>query len=274
MKRPSLAYFKRLLTLDNNDLKKLLNQEAHDSYIIPYFTPGYFMENGLTDYKGPRYRYTNDLPRGTDKFIRDTVEYPLAFNDYAPILPQKCNIKGTSISLVGHVVEINPDTGEVMTIDETPCSFGLLKYNNIISKVEKILSKDNRLILLCHLHCFGQVTLEYFINSGRLYCEAAITSQEAKWSANKICWNDCVYLEHSKSEESQVIRTVGGISQPTQLEYFHSLDILKFKHLDSLICFRHGGNIFFRQTEKTVQNRLWCYDEFCNRFWWSVDLHL
>ena len=67
-----------------------------------------------------------------------------------------------------------------------------------------------------------------------------------------------------------MVRTVSGVTQPTVLERFHSLDVLEIREADSLVQLKHGGNIFFRQTPTSVQNRLWCYDEFCNRFYWAV----
>jgi len=47
---------------------------------------------------------------------------------------------------------------------------------------------------------------------------------------------------------------------------------LAFRGQGSLWRFRHGGNIFFRQTPEAVHNRLWCYDEFCDTFHWGVAL--
>ncbi len=258
--------------LSEKELKRLLNQEAHDSYIIPYFATGYFMGDLLTDYNGPRYRFSNDLARGIDHFIRDAVGYPEIFSDYAPATPEPCVIDGTTMSSCGHTVRINPDLGMVVELDGIPCSLGLLKYDNASFAVENISPDGSKLVMSGILPGFGKMTLEYFFSNKRLYCEFAVTEQTVKWSMGRTCWNDCVYLEHAKPEPAEVVRTVSGVSQATELERFHSLDTLELRNAGYYIRLRHGGNIFFRQTETAVCNRLWCYDEFCDCFWWAVEL--
>jgi hypothetical protein len=258
--------------LTEADLKKLLNQEAHDSYIIPYFAPGYFMEGGLTDYNGPKYRYCTDLPRGTDRFIRDAAGYPESFSDRAPAMPEACVIDDTRMSCGEHNVHIDPDTGSVLGFDGISCALGALEYEGATFRVENVSSVADRMILKGRLPGFGQVRLEYFINGGMLYCAVIVVEQEASWSSDEACWDDCAYLCHAKSVDTQVIRTVSGISQPTGLKRFHSLGKLELRGDRDSINLRHGGNIFFRQTGTAVHNRLWCYDEFCDRFWWGVEL--
>lgn len=258
--------------LKEEDLKKLLNQEAHDCYIIPYFAPGYFMEGTLTDYCGPRYQSCNDLPRGLDRFIRDAADYPDAFSDFAPVVPEMSVVTGTTIVSGGHTVKIDPNTGAVTGLDGIVCSLGLLQFNGAPLDVKETKTDGNKLVVLGNLPGFGEVKLEYFISRASLYCEAAVTEQQGKWRMDKICWADCVYLEHAKAESAEVIRTVSGVSQATRLERFHSLDTLELQDEQNNILLRHGGNIFFRQTATAVHNRLWCYDEFCDRFWWAVDL--
>ena len=69
-----------------------------------------------------------------------------------------------------------------------------------------------------------------------------------------------------------VVRTVSGVTQPTVIERFRSLDVLEIREGSSVVQLKHGGNIFFRQTPSAVQNRLWCYDEFCDRFYWAASM--
>jgi hypothetical protein len=119
---------------------------------------------------------------------------------------------------------------------------------------------------------FGDVVIEYFMNAGWLYGEVSCPAMDHRWEDTNITWSDAVYLEHSKSAQAGVMRTVSAVTQPTSLDRFHSLDELEICEADSVVHFKHGGNIFFRQTSAAVQNRLWCYDEFCNRFYWAVSL--
>jgi hypothetical protein len=149
---------------------------------------------------------------------------------------------------------------------------GALEYEGATFRVENVSSVADRMILKGRLPGFGQVRLEYFINGGMLYCAVIVVEQEASWSSDEACWDDCAYLCHAKSVDTQVIRTVSGISQPTGLKRFHSLGKLELRGDRDSINLRHGGNIFFRQTGTAVHNRLWCYDEFCDRFWWGVEL--
>jgi len=119
---------------------------------------------------------------------------------------------------------------------------------------------------------FGAVVVEYFVNAGWLYGEISCPVMDHRWEDTRITWMDAVYLEHSKFQQAVVVRTVSGVTQPTVLERFHSLDELEIREADSVVHFKHGGNIFFRQTPAAVQNRLWCYDEFCSRFYWAASM--
>jgi hypothetical protein len=231
------------------------------------------MEGGLTDYLGPRYRCSNDKPRGIDWCIRDAAGYPKTFRDTAPVLPESCTIEGVTLSCGGDTVTIDPGNGFVAKMAGRAVSLGTLKYNGEPFCVREIKTAGHRLCLSGLLPGFGDVILEYFINAGWLYGEISARSMDRRWDDTKIAWGDCVYIEHAKSSGAQVVRTVSGVTQPTGLERFHSLDVLEIREPGHTLTFRHGGNVFFRQTPVAVQNRLWCYDEFCDRFYWAVSLN-
>jgi len=257
-----------LSEIPEKDLKKLLNQEAHDCYIIPYFAPGYFMEGIMSDYCGPRYRCVNDGPRGLARVIRDAADYPQRCSDFAPATPEPSVIDGTVIVSGKHTIRIDDQNGAIVSLDGCQVSLGQLKFENCALEIKNITRENNCLTITGLLPGFGAVMLKYFINANQLYCEVSVADPKFPWSDTQICWGRCVYLEHTKTKSSNVIRTVCGVSEPTAKERFHSLDTLFFDNR----YLHHGGNIFFRQTDTTVCNRLWCYDEFCDRFWWSVEL--
>jgi hypothetical protein len=258
--------------VSEKELKLLLTQEAHDCYLIPYFAPGYFMEGGLTDYNGPRYRCVNDGPRGIARTIRDAAKYPKEFRDHAPHSAAKADIKGLAISCNGHSARLDRGNGRVVAIDGKRVSLGLLKFDGAPFKAGQLSESKNRLRVSGAIPGYAEATLEYFFGGGCLFCEVTAGTPSFTWPDTKTCWGSCVYLEHEKGAGAEIIRTVSGVSQPTGKEKFHSLDILEIRAGKNVLRLRHGGNIFFRQTEKAVMNRLWCYDEFCSRFWWGVEL--
>ena len=135
-----------------------------------------------------------------------------------------------------------------------------------------MFSKGNRLCVSGKIPGFADMVLEYFFGADGLFCEISTGTPSFIWSDTKISWGSCVYLEHSRDAGTEIIRNVSGVSQPTGIEKFHSLDFIEICNRKAMVRLKHGGNIFFRQTKNTVQNRLWCYDEFCNRFWWGVEL--
>jgi len=261
-------------TLAEADLKRFLNQEAHDSYIIPYFTPGYFMEGGLTDYFGPRYRCCTDGPRGVERCIRDAAGYPKTFSDPAPAVPEACDVAGFTLTCRGVSVEIAPATAAVIRIGGEGVSFGKLLYNGApLTGLAPSPSPHPAVIALRGmLPGFGEVAIEYFVSGGWLWGQVKAVAQERRWTDTRICWADCVHLEHAKPAGAAVWRTVSGVTEPTRLERFHSLDELAFRGRGRAWRFRQGGNIFFRQTPEAIHNRLWCYDEFCDAFHWGVAL--
>jgi hypothetical protein len=269
-----LRELERAGALPEADLKRFLNQEAHDSYIIPYFTPGYFMEGGLTDYVGPRYRCSTDGPRGVDRCIRDAAGYPKTFSDPAPAAPESCTLAGFTLTRRGLTVELDPVTAAVVRIGGRAVSFGKLLYNGapLTGLTRSDAGHPAVIALRGTLPGFGEVALEYFVSGAGLWGQIKVVAQERRWTDTRICWADCVYLEHAKPAGAEVVRAVSGLTEPTRLERFHSLDALAFRGGEHPWRFRHGGNIFFRQTPEAVHNRLWCYDEFCDTFHWGVAL--
>lgn len=256
------------------DLKTLLNQEAHDCYIIPYFTPGYFMESALTDYAGPRYRCASDKPRGIDRCIRDAAGYPVTFSDVATVIPEPCVSDGATLCHQGVVVEIDPATAAVVRIAGQRVSLGKLMYNGepFRSGPPQMLKGGHGLRVAGRLPGFGEMVVDYFACGGWFYGQIKAVSTIPHWNDTRTTWADCVYLEHTKPPGASVLRTVSNVTQPTALERFHSLDRLAIQAAGRVWSLRHGGNIFFRQTPDTVRNRLWCYNEFCDTFHWGVAL--
>lgn len=259
-------------TLDQPTLKRLMNQEAHDSYIIPYFATGYFMEGLLTDYNGPRYRCLNDKPRGAEHFIRDAAGYPTRFSDFAPADPEPCTISGETLTASGHALCFHPQNGSLVSVDGMPVSLGLLKFDGEAFQAGCQATENGRWRLSGLLPGFGEARIEYFVHGHHLYGEVSVKDPNFAWTSAEVCWGRCVVLEHAKPPLARVLRTVSGVSEPTTLEKFHSLDVLEIRNKETALRLGHGGNIFFRQSPEAIQNRLWCYDEFCDRFWWSLSL--
>ena len=329
-RRVNILPVKSKLNSPYDELKLLLTQEAHDCYIIPYFAPGYFMDGGLTDYCGPRYKCVNDGPRGLARAIRDAAKYPKVFSDGAPCraainsikieqsfkiteaglwshstarktlvrtkavqstrgsenprsveekmhreyeeTSRNAKIKRAVISCKGHCAEIDGRNGRVLAIDGNKVSLGFLKFDGVQFEVEKMFSKGNRLCASGKIPGFADLVLEYFFGADGLFCEISAGTSSFIWPDTKISWGSCVYLEHARDAGTKIVRNVSGVSQPTEIEKFHSLDSIEIRNRKQTIRLRHGGNIFFRQTKNAVQNRLWCYDEFCNKFWWGIDI--
>ncbi len=243
-------------------LDAFLNREAHDCYIVPYFATGSFMEGGLTDYTGPRYLFANDGPRGIDRFVCDAAGYPRQCADAPRASPQAAAWDGNVLHSGGRTVVIDPVTGAVNQ------RFGRLLTNDAGFAAEQAEFTGDQLILTGNIASFGRVRLSYFIADGVLYAVIARLDDQRKWDMSFVEWSDAVYLRHVKTPEEPVIRTVCSVSQPTELELFHSLDTLTIgQH-----WLYHGGNIFFRQSGDHLDNRLWCYGEFCRSFWWGLKL--
>jgi len=243
-------------------LDAFLNREAHDCYIVPYFATGSFMEGGLTDYNGPRYMFANDGPRGIDRFLCDAAGYPDHCADLPQASPQAATWDGNVLHSGGRSAAIDPTSG---VVDQC---FGRLLANNDSFVGEKIEFTGGQLILTGTIASFGKVRLKYFIADAVLYTVIERLDDDRKWDMSAIEWSDAVYLRHCKTPEAPVIRTVCSVSEPTELDLFHSLDTLSVGKRTLL----HGGNVFFRQGADYVDNRLWCYGEFCRSFWWGIQL--
>jgi hypothetical protein len=209
-----------------------------------------------------------------DRCIRDAAGYPKTFSDPAPSAPEPCDLAGFKLTCRDVAVEIDPATAAVVRIGGQAVSFGKLLYNGApLTGLTRCASSHPAVIALRGtLPGFGEVAIEYFVRGGWLWGQVKAVAQERRWTDTRICWADCVHLEHVKPAGAEVWRTVSGVTEPTRLERFHSLDELAFRGEGRAWRFRHGGNIFFRQTPVAVQNRLWCYDEFCDTFHWGVAL--
>lgn len=244
------------------ELDRFLIREAHDCYIVPYFATGSFMEGGMTDYTGPRYQFTNDRPRGIDRFLCDAAGYPERCADRPEALPEPAEWDGTYLRNARHAVAIDPVFGVVEG------RFGRLHANNVRFAAISREFADNRLRLTGTIPSFGGIRLEYFLSGGVLYGVAGRLDDRRQWDMAAIEWADAVWFRHETAPGEAVIRTVCSVSEPTTLEYFHSQNELLIGGRRLL----HGGNIFFRRTENAVENRLWCYGEFCSSFYWGMVL--
>lgn len=256
---------------DEAALRLLLEQEAHDCYIIPYFSPGYFMDGGMTDYFGPRYQCTHDGARGTERFIRMAAGYPERFCDTAGIEAEACLIAGGRLSRRdGGSVLLDEKTGGVAELNGQAVRLGQVKYNGSPLVMQRVEAVGQRLRLSGVLEGFGGLTLEYYIGGEWLYCQLRAQREQAEWQSDRTAWLDCVYLEHAKPRGAVVERNIAGIMEPTTKAVFHSLESLNLCGAGGPLALRHGGNMFFRQDDGTVQNRLWCYGEFATGFWWAL----
>jgi glycosyl hydrolase 38 domain protein len=245
-----------------SELDVFLTRQAHDCYLVPYFAAGSFMEGGLTDYNGPRYRFENDRPRGIGRFLCDAVGYPDTCADVPEAVPERAEWDGAMLRSGGHAVPIDPVTGVVKG------QYGRLHANGLPFTALRSEFADNRLLLAGTLPSFGAVRLIYFISGGILYGVAERLDSLRQWDMNAIEWADAVCLRHSREPGQAILRTVCSVTEPTELEYFHSLAELTVGD----VRFVHGGNIFFRQSENYVENRLWCYGEFSRSFYWGMSL--
>lgn len=253
---------------DPQALRLLMEQEAHDCYIIPQFAQGQFMGSGLTDYSGPRIQAG---PQGA-RLIRQAAGYPQEFQDDPPATAEPCDISGTLLTCSLGSALIDARSGAVVRLGDLPVSLGMPRFNGVPMQVTDIRVGAKRLCISGRWADYGPITIEYFLSSGQLFGVLSGSRSAASWEASRTCWADCVYLEHANLPASQVIRVVSGIAQPTELAQFHSLSTLTLRSDARNIVLQHGGNIFFRQDQASLHNRLWCYGEFCTRFWWSVGL--
>ncbi len=226
---------------DQASWKYFLNQQAHDSYILPRFPNGYFMSGLLTDYCGPNH---------PDILIRQVVGYPECFAD---------ELHGPTEPMPSDLV-INHQNGEVVMLNGRTVAFGRICYNNAEFMVNKVVQKESSLKLYGELPGFGPVELTYSVRKGFLYCEIR--------SSARISGDDEVRLEHIKLPDEAVTRQITSIWEQTKLNYFHSLSGIKIGSRK----FVHGGNIFFRQNNTKLFNLLWRNGDFSEIFFWGVEL--
>lgn len=258
---------------DPAGLRRLLDQQAHDCYIIPYFTTGYFMAGGISDYPGPLVAAHSSRPHGGQRCIRDAAGYPRSWRDDAPFTPAEAAIdaQAMTISCGRRRVRLDPATAAVVELDGRAVRLGLPAWNGVPLRVDRAAADGRRLRLDGRIPGWGALTVAYALaEDGTLFAELDAYDQEHPWDEARICWADCVALEHDLPADGVVVRTVGGVSEATVQPRFHSLGGVELRLLGGGLRLGHGGSIFFRQQPGRLLNRLWCHDEFSTRFWWSA----
>lgn len=257
-------------TIAEGDLIRLLEGQAHDAYIVPYFKRGAFMELYLTDYNGPRYIVTGDNPRGVSHYLRDCVGIPAEVEAETPVEMAKANIDTDEVSLGELSVSIDLATGAVREINKEQISLGRLTYTgNSLLKTEA-REHSGCLEVSGQLHGFGGATLVYGISGQTLYCRISARPEGWHPDCKTPYWDDCVYLAHTIPEGAEVVRHCSGFAEVTRLSYFFSHGCLQFKNDREWVTLFHGGNIFFRRVGNEIHNMLWAYNDNAVSFWWGV----
>ena len=258
--------------LEHHELIRLLEGEAHDAYILPYFKQGAFIEMYLTEYIGPRYRVSSDGPRGVARYIKDTVRLPDIIEDRPRITPSAATIKETSISAEGRTVAIDAKTGAVISINDQGVRFGEIRYKGNVLSVSHIDAGEHTLSVHGEIPGAAKIIIDYFISGGTLYGIVALPDGIKRFRHDASYWEECIYLAHIAGEHASVIRHTSGVDEPTGLGEFFSVDRIAVKSLAGMRSFRHGGNIFFRHRGPELHNRLWSYEDRARSFWWGVAL--
>ncbi len=257
---------------NRKELIRLLEGEAHDTYILPYFKTGAFMEIYYPDYCGPRYMVRDDCPRGVKRFIRNVTGLPETISDYPQELPETASVNGNIIETGTLKAIISKEDGCVGSINGKNCSLGKLTYGAAGFERVRFSKESNVLVLSGVLPGFGEVSVKYFIRGNRLFGIITATKPFPAWDSRTPYWDNCVCLSHAKTRNTEIIRTVCGISEKTELEEFFSLDRIVLTQPESSLTLLHGGNIFFKQSKDQLMNRLWCYNETSRSFWWGIAL--
>lgn len=257
--------------LAHKDLIRLLEGEAHDAYILPHFKQGAFLDLYMTEYIGPRYRVSNDGPRGVTRFIKDTVRLPDIIEDRPGVSPSAAVIRENSLSADGRSVSIDAQSGAVIAVNDAGVRFGELRYKGTTLAVERIDTGEHTLIVHGSIG-IAKLAIEYFISGGALYGIVSVAGAIPHFRHDAPYWDECIHLAHNAGEHAAVIRHSSGADEPTALGEFFSVDRIAVKTLSGIRNFRHGGNIFFRHRGPELHNRLWAYEERSRSFWWAVQL--
>ena len=260
--------------LKSEDLLLLLNAQAHDTFLCSYFKTGAFLERYLTDYCGPRYMVETDASRGAKHYAKDVVKIPAVIRGIPPVRFDTANIKDNTMRINNIKVSIDTETGYISCINGFSISLGKMCFNGKHLKQTKICAGTDRLLVTGRLEGFGNISLIYGLSSGNIFCEVQAEIDGWQPDCNTPYWDDCVYLAHEKPAGSIVIRHCSGIAEKTDLPDFFSTKFVSIKGREIHFKLVHGGNIFFRQSDNMLQNRLWSYGDTAKSFWWGVKILL
>ena len=258
--------------LDPGALGRLLDGEAHDAYILPYFKQGAFLDLYLTEYPGPRYRVTGDNPRGVARYIKDSVGLPDVIEDRPATKPSAARVRQNRIAAEGRTVAVDARSGAVSALDGAAVRFGEVRYQGRRLARVRLARGENRLLVRGELPGIGSIEVEYFIAGGFLYGVVSLPGGMKRVPCDVPYWEDGVCLAHEIGKRASVVRHSSGVEEATHLEQFFSVDRLAVEWSGGVRRFRHGGNIFFRRCGAELLNRLWAYEERSRSFWWAVEL--
>jgi len=234
------------------DWRRVLDGEAHDTYVLPNFKTGAFLDLYLTDYPGPRYRVTVDERRGVTRFIRDAVGFPREVRAALPV-----PMEGEQ------PVDVDPTTGGIILDGRL---FGMLASTRGPSQVVSI-ERGPVTRVVVRIAAVGDFILRYWAREGTVF-GLVERPTEIPWFRHDIpYWQDCVYLRHAHGERDVLpVRFYLGVGEPTRHAEFYSRDRVAIGRFELL----HGGNGFFRAAERELYNRLWSHNESALSFWWGV----
>ncbi|HUT35320.1 MAG TPA: hypothetical protein VNE39_17655 [Planctomycetota bacterium] len=232
--------------------RRILDGEAHDTYVLPHFKTGGFLDLYLTDYPGPRYRVTVDERRGVTRFIRDAVGFPRDVHATPPV-----PIGGDG------PVEVDPSTGGVTVEGKL---FGVLASTRGDSRVVSIEPGAATRVVVA-IDAVGEFIVRLWQRDGVVY-GLVQRPTDIPWFCHDVpYWQDCVYLRHAPGEdEAPTLRYYWGIGEATRLAEFYSRDRVTLGRVELL----HGGNGFYRLAGGELHNRLWSHNESARSFWWGV----
>jgi len=235
-----------------DEWRRILDGEAHDTYVLPHFKTGAFLDLYLTDYPGPRYRVTVDERRGVTRFIRDAVGFPREFHATPPV-PGEGDAP----------VEVDPATGGVWLEGRL---FGVLASTRGASRVASIEPGVATRVVVA-IEAVGEFTLRLWSRDGAAY-GLVERPAEIPWFRHDLpYWQDCVYLRHAPAEgDAPVVRYYWGIGEATRHAEFYSRDRVTIGRVELL----HGGNGFYRVAGGELHNRLWSHNETVRSFWWGA----
>lgn len=254
----------------DGEIKRLLEGQAHDSYILPYFKTGAFMELYLHDYDGPRYKVVHDGPRGANGYICDKTELGFGVEDLPDFSPAPCEVMKNGLKNEYIQICINPEDASITQINENNACMGRVDLNGKSVSDVRFVKDEFALTAKGFVDDFGEVELKYFLNDKRCFCILRALNNR-RWNYKLSYWKDCLSIAFRKERDSEIIRHSSGVFETTRLPEFFSLDKITIASKDNKFDIGIGGNIFFRQDQGAVYNRLWSYGETAKSFWWSVE---